>query len=91
MAMASTLPPQNLLPIPVVAIVIDSSITLAAEWHHILNDYFPHLLRRLAGGVPSSLAVNPSLIVQFLSLPSTLPCHVTAPPPRIRHLWTPGL
>src|SRR5260221_4864804 len=57
-AMASTLPSHSPLPIPVVAIVVDSSITLASEWRHILRAYFPHLLGRLAGTMPAPLAVT---------------------------------
>jgi len=87
--MANTLPSHNPLSIPVVAVVVDSSITLASEWHHIIHAYFPNLFGRLAGGV--SIAVNYSYIAKLFSPPLILPCYYLAPPPRIRHLWTSGL
>ncbi len=48
-----------------VIIVVDSSITLVSEWSHICRDYFPHLLRRLAGDSPSSLDVGLLLLSHF--------------------------
>ncbi len=50
MVMASL---HNAAPTLAVVIVVDSSITLAYEWPRILHDYFPQLLRRLAGDSPS--------------------------------------
>lgn len=49
---------QNASPTLAVVIVVDSSITLASEWPRILQDYFPHFFRRLAGDNPSSLTVG---------------------------------
>ena len=56
--MASTLPSHSPLPIPVVAIVVDSSIKLALEWHHILHAYLSQLFGRLVSGTPASLPVT---------------------------------
>jgi hypothetical protein len=88
--MASTLPSHGPPPIPVVAIVVDSSITLAWEWHHILHVYLPHLLRRLTG-MPASFAVTFPLFSALEHIVYTLPFHFLASPPRIRHVWTPRL
>jgi hypothetical protein len=65
--MANTFPSHNPLSIPVVAVVVDSSITLALEWHHIIHTYIPNLFGRLAGGV--SLAVNLHLLRSSLAHP----------------------
>ncbi|KAI9510732.1 hypothetical protein F5148DRAFT_1332188 [Russula earlei] len=51
--MASAFSSHSPSPIPAVAVVFDSSITLASEWHHVLHVYLPQLLHRLAGGTSS--------------------------------------
>ncbi|KAI0249882.1 hypothetical protein BJV78DRAFT_1323937 [Lactifluus subvellereus] len=51
--MASISPPRDGKKISVVAIVVDSSLTLASEWDCIVRDYFPHLLACLPEGKPS--------------------------------------
>ena len=49
---------HNPPPTLAVAIVVDSSTTLSHEWHRIFNEYFPQLLRRLAGDNPVALTVE---------------------------------
>ncbi len=62
--MSSTLPPSQVTAaIPVVAIVVDSSLTLALEWNRILHEYCNPLFARL--GNSSLLTVAPSLPPSF--------------------------
>ncbi|KAI9450141.1 hypothetical protein BJY52DRAFT_1304125 [Lactarius psammicola] len=63
--MSSTLPPSQITPaIPAVAIVVDSSLTLAQEWRRILLDYCTPLFARLAEGHSSFL---PQLRLGFVT------------------------
>jgi hypothetical protein len=83
--MASTFPTQNPSPIPAVAIVVDSSLTLASEWPRMLRDYCTHLFKRLAEGNPS-FQVGFNVLFSFKFIHKSL--HLLATPPRIRHLRT---
>ncbi|KAH8994826.1 hypothetical protein EDB92DRAFT_228064 [Lactarius akahatsu] len=63
--MSSTLPSHQVTQtIPAVAIVVDSSLTLAREWHHILLEYCKPLFARLAEG---NAAFLPQLRLGFVT------------------------
>jgi hypothetical protein len=95
--MSSTLPPSHITPtIPAVAIVVDSSFTLAREWRRILLEYCTPLFTRLAEGNPSFLPVARHLLRRFRICPYLLSIFL-ATPSRVRHLrstrlwWQPCL